>query len=111
MTQLQAEQSINDGSECYITAVFTDVNGNPYTPSSLQYRIDDLTNGANNVAWTPLTPTGSTYVLTVTSAQNVMNSLSKLKERRQVLFNVGIPGGTNRYDDYTYTLVRKAGTP
>jgi|SRR6185295_15757 len=106
----QAEQSVNDGSECYADITFNDADGNPYIPSALQYRIDDLTNNVPVLAWTPLTPAQEVRV-TITSAQNVMNSLSRLRERRQVLFQVSIPGGSTRYDDTTYSLVRRVGTP
>lgn len=106
----QNEQTVNDGSECYVTWTGIDINGNPYTPSSLQYRVDDLTNGVPVVALTALTP-GQSVTVTLTSVQNTMNIKSSLRERRQVLFQVGIPGGSLRYDDTTYSLVRRIGTP
>jgi len=106
----QTEQNINDGSECYPQISFFDADNNPYTPSSLQYRIDDITNNLPVVPLTSLTPAQVVRVV-VTGTQNIMNVASRLRERRQVLFVVGIPGGSVRYDDSTYSLVRKVGTP
>lgn len=106
----QAEQTVNDGTECYPEITFIDADGNPYVPSSLSYRIDDLTNNVPVVPLTTLTPANVVRV-TITSVQNTMNVASRLRERRQVLFVVGIPGGTTRYDDTTYSLVRRVGTP
>jgi hypothetical protein len=106
----QNEQNVNDGTECYASATFYDVDGNLYTPSSLSYRIDDITNNVAVVPPTVLSPSTSVRV-TITSAQNTMNVASRLRERRQVMFIVGVPGGTTRYDDTTYVLIRKVGTP
>lgn len=109
-TAPQLEQGIDDGSECYCTASFFDANGVAYTPSSLSYRVDDLTNGVNVVALTTVTP-APVVTITITSVQNTMNAASKTTERRQVLLQVGIPGGSQRFDDMTYVLLRKLGTP
>jgi hypothetical protein len=106
----QLEQAVDDGSESYCTASFVDQNGVAYVPSSLFYRIDDLTNVVNVVPFTSFPPATS-VVITITSTQNTMNVASGPTERRQVLLKVGIPGGSLRYDDITYVLLRKTGTP
>lgn len=110
MSQPQPEQVINDGSECYVDAEFFDVNGIPYVPSSLQYRVDDLTNGVPVVPWTAISVSQQVTV-TIPTAANTMNTASPRRERRQFLMMVGIPGGTFQYPDTTYALVRRAGTP
>lgn len=108
----QLEASMDDGSECYISAAFFDINGNPYVPSSLQYQLDDITNGVNIIPLTTFGGALATSILQqITSTQNVMNAASGVQERRQMLFKIGIPGGTFRYDDITYILLRKSGTP
>ena len=107
-----ADVGVLDGSECYCNAVFRDVNGVAYTPTSLSYQIDDLTNSVNVVPMTAYTGTlASTLSITITSTQNAMNPASKLRERRQVLLKIGVPGGTFRYDRASYVLMRAVGTP
>lgn len=110
MSQLQPEQVVIDGSECYVDAEFFDVNGVPYVPTSLQYRIDDLTNGVAVLPWTTVS-VSQQVTITLTSTVNTMNVLSKLRERRQFLLQIGIPGGTFQNADTTYALVRRVGTP
>lgn len=105
------EVAVVNGSECYLSASFLDVNGNPYTPSSLSYRVDDLTNGVNVVSDTPVTPTGATAMITLSSNVNTMNAASAGTEERQVRLKVGVPGGSFRNDTIQYRLIRKTGTP
>ena len=107
---MSVEQAVINGSECYCNATFLDVDGNPYTPTSLEYRVDDLTNDITVVPWTALTPAQS-VLIAITADQNVMSASSGIRERRQVLVKVGIPLGTTRTDDITYMLVKKVGTP
>lgn len=112
MSIIQQEQVVNDGSECYVDATFLDKNGNPYTPSSLQYRVDDISNDISVLGWTTFPNALTTSVsIQIPASINNMNAVSATRERRQVLLNVGIPNGTNRYDNITYVLVRRTGTP
>lgn len=106
----QFEQVLIDGSECYVSAEFLDVNGIPYIPTSVQYRIDDETNAITVVQWTPV-GVATQISITINTTVNTMNVLSLLRERRQVLLQVGIPGGSSSYASTTYSLIRKVGTP
>lgn len=108
--QFQKEEVLINGTECYVDAEFLDINGIAYTPSSLQYRIDDLTNGVPVLPWTTVVPSQA-VTITIPTTVNTMNVLSKLRERRQFLLQVGIPGGTFQNVDTTYALVRRVGTP
>lgn len=106
------ETAVVNGSESYCQAQFLDTNGNPYTPTSLAYEIDDLTNGVNVVPLTAVTSQmASTMTITITATQNTMNAASKTIEERQVRLKVGIPGGTYRNDVVQYRLINKTGTP
>ena len=108
---MSLEVAVINGSECYCVASFTDLNGNPYTPSSLSYQIDDLTNGVVVLPSTVVPTPATTVSIPITASQNVMNALSEGVEERQVTLKIGIPGGTSRNDCITYRLVRKTGTP
>ncbi len=102
--------SINNGSECYVVWSCNDINGNPYTPSSLSYQVWDLTNDREVVSSTPITPT-QTGTITLNATVNTMLLTSGAIERRQVTLKVGIPGGTFRNDVATYNILQQAGTP
>ena len=102
----QPTQNIDQLSESYVTiAQFLDQNGIAYTPTSLRYRIDDLSNNAQVLAWTPISPAPN-VVITIPSALNEMTNLNDLVEIRQVLLEITAPGGALRYDDVTYNLIR-----
>lgn len=105
------EVFVVDGSDCYLSLAFVDMNNKAYTPRSLSYEISDETNGATVLPLTPIVPITSSMLITITGAQNTMNSASKFIERRRVLFKIGIPGGTYRYDSLPYAILRETGTP
>lgn len=106
------ETAVINGSESYCIANFFEVDGiTPYTPLSLTYQVDDLTNGVNVVPPTVVAIPAPTVTITLTSTQNTMNAASGGIERRQVMLKVRIPGGTFRNDVVQYRLVRKTGTP
>ena len=102
--------TITNGTECYAQYSFVDINGNSYTPTSLSYSVWDLTNNVNVLPYTSVTPAQS-GTITLTSAVNTMSALSVNIERRQVTLQVGIPGGTYRYDTQVYNIVSSAGAP
>ena len=111
MTTPQSEQNINEASECFVNVSFFDQNGNPYTPTALQYRIDCLDDNTQVLGWTTITPTGTSQTVTITATQNAMVDIKRKSERRQVSFHVTPPGSTGRYDRTTYTLINIVGVP
>ena len=108
---LQTEQNVNESSECFVTATFYDQNGNLYTPTALQYRLDCLDDNTQILGWTSLTPSGSSYTVTITATQNAMVNPKRTTERRQIIFKVTPPGSTGRYDRTTYNLINIVGVP
>lgn len=97
---------VNEGSACYPVFTYEDQNGNPLIPASVIYKVDDLTNGVNIVPITAIVTPGLTNQVTITAAQNAMNSASLVSERRRVTVNVTAPGGDFRVDVQYYELRR-----
>lgn len=105
----QSIQNINQLSQSYVTAgPFLDQNGNAYTPTSLRYRIDDLTNNVQIQDWTTLA-VDSTVTIIIPSATNELTDINNVVEMRQVTLEVTAPGGALRYDDVTYNLIKVHG--
>lgn len=75
-------------------------------PVSLNYRIDDLTNGREVLGWTSVSTPGATNTITITKAQNAFNNRSKDREMRQVTVNAVDSAGNEGYDIFIYTLAR-----
>jgi len=102
--------AIINGSECYAPWECLDINGNPYTPTSLSYEVWDTTNNINVVTSTVVTPAQS-GTITLNSTVNTMNAASYQTEQREVIIKIGIPGGTFRNVPAYYSLLRQPGTP
>jgi hypothetical protein len=67
-----SQVKILEGSACFITINFVDSDGNPFLPSSAQYRLDDVASDTQILGWTSLPLTGTTVLLTITGAQNAL---------------------------------------
>lgn len=102
---------VNELSECYANVTFLDQNGLPYTPTAIQWRLDNLTDEAQVTAWTIVTPTGPTMVFTIPSASNSMLSPSRNVQTMEIAFKITAPSGGVRYDYAQYDLVRIYNVP
>jgi hypothetical protein len=91
----------------FITAAYFDSTREPFLPTALQYRIDDLTSGENILPWTALGAEVSSQI-TVISEQNVFVSLTRLHECHQVLIEISDEEGAN-YARVVYDLIRVVG--
>jgi len=58
-------------SSCQVPVSFLDEDGNPYTPSSVDYRLDCQTTGKNILAWTSAAPAAN-IIITITPQQNAI---------------------------------------
>lgn len=77
-------EEINDQSTSVLTASFFDEAGNPVTPTSGDYRIDDLASGSVIKGTTAISPTGVTHDITISSAENKIVNEALLSEIRLV---------------------------
>ena len=102
--------AIVNGSECYVPFSCLDVNGNPFTPTSIAYQVQNAT---QNVVVVPETsfPAAQTGFITLSSTVNTMNVLNKVSENRVVTVKIGIPNGSYQNLATTYTLLNYPGTP
>lgn len=82
-----ARSTYIEQSACFIQASWFDINGEPFVPVDVQYRVDDELSGVNIVPWTDITPELENQV-TITSAQNAMISLTRAYEVHEVTFQI-----------------------
>jgi hypothetical protein len=94
-------------SAVFIAIDYFDSTRFPYLPVAVQYRVDDLTSGNNIVPWTTIGPQVANLV-TVTSPQNALVSLTRCQECHQVLFAITDDEGIN-YARAVYELIRVPG--
>jgi hypothetical protein len=79
---------VNEGSQSFLTINFKDQAGEPSTPDSATYRVDEATLAGSVTAEirddTAISPIASTVVITLTAADNVIKTASRPYEERVV---------------------------
>ena len=76
------DTNIAERSSIPVTAYFRD-SGAASAPSTVHYRIDNLTTHTNITGWTSVTP-GVSVDITIKSAENRIIGQSNVRERRQI---------------------------
>ncbi len=83
--------SVNEKSPIEMTVVFTDAAGDPLTPSTVDWRLDDKTNGTEIVGWTVLGGISSTMTVVVEGSNNVIAKEKNVKELQ--IFGIRVDDG------------------
>ncbi len=101
--------SVNEKSPIRMTMVFTDEDGLPLTPNTVDWRLDDMTNDAEVVAWTSLPGPTSTMVITVPGSNNVIDDDEHVVEKHT--FGVRVDDGLagEAYAELTYNVANLSG--
>lgn len=82
------------GADIYIDLTFLDYQGNLVLPTSLSYRIDDLTNATPVVPDTIVAVTGTTQTLQIPGAVMHMTHQWQGSEIFQIYLTAILPGGS-----------------
>lgn len=103
--------SVNEKSPIRMTMVFTDEDGAPLTPTTVDWRLDDKTNGTEIVAWTSLPGPASTMTKTVPGTDNLIDDDTHVVEKQ--VFGVRVDEGLagEAYADLTYNVANLHGVP
>jgi len=94
--------TINEGSSATMVVAFLDADGVAAVPTSVRYRVDCLTTGAEVTAWTSITAASSVSV-PLLPTENVMQSESNASETRRVTVEASY-SATDKivgYDEFT----------
>lgn len=75
-------------------------------PTTLKYRIDDLTNRRTVLAWTTVSTPGSTNTLTITGAQNAIFNRRLKRQKMQVTVKTVSATSDILQEDFYYTIIR-----
>lgn len=101
--------SVNEKSPVRMTMVFTDFDGSPLIPATVEWRLDDLTNGAEVVGWTNLPGPTSTMTVIVPGSDNVIDDAENVKEVQ--LFGVRVDDGLagEGHSEFAYNVANLKG--
>jgi len=94
---------INELSQAVVTATPFDTDGNPYTPVTARYRVDDCTSETVMVNWTTLTPSTSMQITIPGSVNTIVNDRHR-KETKVVTVNTDNGLTTEHNEDYRYDV-------
>jgi hypothetical protein len=99
------------GDACAVDIAYFDLEGQPFVPQAVSYRVDDVLSQMTVVPWTPLDPftLATTNQVEVTAVQNSMISFTREWELRQVLFSITDGYGNLNLARTLYALVRILG--
>lgn len=96
-------ETVNEESSAYLTITFKDKSGNPVSPTSAVYRIDDVDSGTEIRADTALASSSSVEItLTPIDNQILNNTLDYETKRVTVKAVYGASDGVN--DQYEYVV-------
>lgn len=103
-------ETINQHSTFFVSSSFTDKDGQPLVPNTVDYRIDDLTNGQEVLDWTSVTP-ASTVEITVLGSYNQIIKSSNLKEVKCITVRINEGTDAEARDELQYNVLNKAPSP
>jgi len=101
--------TVNEKSPIFMTVNFTDENGAPLVPTSVDWRLDDMTNNTEIVPWTVFAGPASTMTLTILGSNNVIDNQVHVKELHVFGIRVddGLPG--EGYSELSYNVLNLIG--
>lgn len=107
-------RDVKEESVAYITASFFSKSGQPVTPVSARYRLDDVTRGVKSareiLGWTDIALIATSYEFTITDQQNAIIDGCNSAERKQITVEVIGSDGLPTRDVYEYQVINLAGT-
>ena len=101
------EPRVHERSSFTATAYFRDGTAAD-TPTTVHYRIDDITTGTAVVDWTSVTP-GTSVSISVTSDENRIIGQANYRERRQLVVSADKGTSTETRDVVQYFVENTRG--
>ena len=95
------------GADVFVDMTFLDHTGTPVTPTSISYRLDDITNVASMIPSTAITPTGPQMTLQIPGSKMVMTypSISQGSQLCQLWITAVLPDGTPNSSVQSVTII------
>lgn len=95
--------SVIEGNTAYLTVSFKDEDGNPATPSKIEYTIHDLYTQQEVVSSTPVAPMTSIEI-TISSSTNDLKGEIVQIEKRVVTITADYADGAVQKDQFIYNV-------
>lgn len=103
--------TVREGSALFFTFAFTDENGDPVTPISIDWRIDDVDSGTEVVGWTAVGSPASSVNVQVNPASNAIIDQTKVVEKRILTVRMDNGQLTQAFETKHYRVQNLYGAP
>lgn len=103
-------QVIAEKTAAYLTADFVDQDGNAYAPNTVEWRLDDVTNSAEVVDWTSVTPAASVSI-TIGATDNELVDQDNISELRCIKVRVDLGLASQGLESLYYRVKNLQGVP
>jgi len=103
--------NVNERCQSTLTCTFRDKDGVLATPTTLKYRIDDILSGTVIKPNTSVSPSTSSYDITITASENSIINTSRIYEERKVSCEWYASTTLIGSADYIYRVINKHKIP
>jgi len=101
--------SVNEKSPLFMTIAFKDEIGDPLIPTSVEWRLDDKTNGTEVVAWTTIPGPASIMNFTIPSDNNAIEDETNVRETQIFGIRVDEGGPGEGHEEFEYSVINLTG--
>ena len=105
--------TINEGSPVFVTFDFTDEAGSPIVPSTIRWRVDDISGKTDTerVAWTAVGAPASSVNISVSALNNDILQASRAYENAVVTVQIDLGLATQGTQRKEYRIKNLRGIP
>jgi hypothetical protein len=97
--------TVDAGSDCWLELQFLDRTRAPAVPTTITYRIDNVTDNQVVLATTSVAPSGTTMELNIPASLNVMQRQGQSSQINQVTVVSTYSDGSTRTKPFFYELI------
>lgn len=97
-------RKLNEKSTGFLIVKFYDENGDPVTPSTIDYTIHDIASGTEVKASTNIGSPAQQIIITLTVADNTLINNDNESEGRLVTVTAGFGGGEAQIQEFDYGI-------
>lgn len=102
-------RTVKEKSPLHMTVTFTDENGDPLIPQTVDWRLDNHDTDAEIVPWTALGGISSSMVVVIPATNNVIEDESNVREERSFGIRVNSGQGSEAHDEFHYHIINLHG--
>ena len=104
-------QTIKEGSAAFLTFSFLDELGVPVIPGTIDWRLDDVSNAAEIIDWTPVVVPAASVTATIPGANNAIVNQARVFENRVVTVRINVGQPNQGLQKKNYRIENLHGAP